>query len=215
MEVWIIGAGIAALITAIVVLSIRAARARREAIRGIASGAGWQFQEEADAPDQLVALPPFDRGYGHKRVNILTGERNGEPSTVFDLHYTTGAGKSRQHHALTVAAVPLPDTLPRFTVFPERLGDRIAAVFGGQDIDFPERPDFSKAYRLRADDESATRRLFTSTIQDYLLANPRLCVACDGRELFVWREYRRVDPPELGDHIDTALGARRLLTRSE
>jgi hypothetical protein len=33
----------------------------------------------------------------------------------------------------------------------------LAAYFGGQDIDFAESPEFSRAYRLRGSDEAAVR----------------------------------------------------------
>ena len=62
---------------------------------------------------------------------------------------------------MSAASGSSDSSLPQFLLTPEGFWARVAAYFGGQDIDFADSPEFSSAYRLRGSDEPAVRALFT------------------------------------------------------
>jgi hypothetical protein len=89
-------------------------------------------------------------------------------------------------------------TLPQFLLTPEGLLARIAAYFGGQDIDFADSPEFSRAYRLRGSDEAAVRSLFTPARRQVFELNRGQHAAGAGGELMWWRDGA-LPPPDAFD----------------
>src|SRR5205807_10613636 len=89
----------------------------------------------------------------------------------------------------------------RSSCTPEGLWARIVAHFGGQDIDFPESPEFSSAYRLRGSDEAAVRALFTAARRQVFELFRGQHAGGAGQELMWWRDGA-LPPP---DQFDTFL----------
>jgi hypothetical protein len=70
-------------------------------------------------------------------------------------------------------------------------------VFGGQDIDFADTPEFSSAYRLRGADEAAIRAFLTPALRQYLALTPARQIAAGGAHLLLWRGGRLPKPDQL------------------
>lgn len=158
---------------------------RRAAVAALATRMGWQFEPQPAMPP-IVGLEPFSGGRSHRTLNRVTSQRTGEPVSTFDFYYITGSGKNSHHHSLTVAEIALPQPIPAFSLRPEHFGHRIAGVFGMQDLDFPDRPAFSKTYLLRGADEYGIRGLFTHDVLDFFEAHPGLGVVTTGNQLYLW-----------------------------
>lgn len=149
-----------------------------------------------DLPEGLRAMPLFGLGRSRKAANVMWSERR--DYVVFEYAYTTGSGKSSTTHHQTLGAFHSPGrSLPAFTAAPEDLGDWFAELFGGQDIDFPGDPVFSKAYRLTGDDEAAVRDFFSVGGTQYLAARPGWTVHAQGDWLLAYRARRRASPKTL------------------
>lgn len=177
-------------------------RARTRALRAAAPGLGLVPSE-----DDLEALPLglrsmslFGVGRGRDASNVLWGERR--DFLIFDYQYTTGSGKNSATYKQTVGAFHIPGrNLPAFTAAPEDLGDWVAEWFGGQDIDFPGDPKFSKEYRLKGSDEAAIRDFFSVGGTQYLAARPGWTVHAQGDWLLAYRARKRIPPKRLKDFL--------------
>ena len=150
-------------IVLVIVFSIRAQRRRKEAMQEFAAQRGLAFDERGQAV-QALDLPEMDlfRRAGRHGIRFaVVGEIEGMSVAIFDYRYTTGSGKNRSTHVQTVVAVGLPEdgstgeaaafeAVPAFTLRREHLFDGIGAWFGYEDVDFPDAPEFSKAFKLLA-----------------------------------------------------------------
>jgi hypothetical protein len=92
---------------------------------------------------------------------------------------------------------------------PEGWFTRLGAVFGMQDIDFVDSPEFSRAYRLRGRDESAIRELFGTEMRRFFEASPQQRVAGGGRFLFWWRDARLPQAEALDEWLEQGDQVRR------
>lgn len=130
---------------------------------------------------------------------VLSGSSAG--TEVALCPYTYQEDKAARSGA--IACFRLPRRLPDFSLAPEGLGDRIASALGGQDVDFPSHPGFSKQYRLRGD-ESALRSLFDPEILSTFERRPGWTVESAAGWLGVHRPRQPVRPDELGGFLAEA-----------
>ncbi len=156
----------------IIILVLHAAKKRRQAMQALALELGYSY--DTDDPflvQRYRFFRLFDRGRSPRSENVLTGTLAGVPVTVCDYQYTTGGGKNSSTHRQTICIVTCPDLeLPNIFVRRELpVFDRLGKWFGGQDINFAEDPDFSKAFVLQGMDEPAVRRFFHYEIRALFL----------------------------------------------
>lgn len=138
---------------------------RRKDLERFALANGMSFDPSASA---VAGLPGgggglFDRGR-HTRKNLIraAGPGGGE-MYFFDYSYTTGSGKNRRTHRFGVAMLAgAPQGLPAFELRPENFLDRLIEMAGFRDIDLPQFPVFSKAYRLTGEDAEGLTRVFSA-----------------------------------------------------
>ncbi len=197
---WIVLGGVGVLAVGGVLLARAAERKRREALEGFCLMRGFRFEAERSAAEVALAAlaEQFRSGHSRKWGYTLTGVLSGRPITAFEYRWVTGGGKSSHRHDLhailwETAGVPLP----AFTLGPENLLTRLAGVFGGQDIDFDDSPEFSGAYRLRGEDEAAIRAFLTPDLRQYLALTPGQQIAAGGPRFLWWRRGRLPKPDQL------------------
>ena len=175
---------------------------RREALRNKAATLGFSFDEEATAlpRDIMDSLPIFSKGHLSNACNLLW-----QPGLfVFDYAYVTGRGKNRQEHKQTIVALLDDIALPEFRLCPEHLGHKLMELFGYQDIDFPETPEFSKKILLRGPDETAMRALFSMEVRMLLQGLPGWTVEGNGRWLAIYKYGGNPKPENLQAYIGEA-----------
>jgi hypothetical protein len=145
-------------------------RVRAEA-RAFAGLNGWTFQENLDGFFAGLKTPPFD-ATEMTYTQVVTGRFGGcecydglfEWCKRIDKdNYISGSHR--------VAAVRLPDELPRLLLVPEGLGARLAKAFGGADIDF-ESSTFNRSWRVLADNPKVA----------YEMLSPRVLARLDEME---------------------------------
>lgn len=202
-SVVIIG-GVLALIGGVAWLGWMQEKKRKEAIQAAALALGFSYSEEGSS--EGLGLPLFERGHGRRVRNALTGQTAGNPVTVMDYQYTIGSGKNSQTHRQTVAIFPeAGGGLPAFELGPENFLHRIGQVFGYQDIDFDEDPEFSKSFLLRGEDETAIRKLFGASVRAACGNFTEWNVQCRNGRVAVFRQNWRPDPAELPSFLANAL----------
>jgi hypothetical protein len=181
-----------------------------------ASQLGWSFA--ASAPLGMIAglehFDLFNSGQGKRITNFMYGEASGIKAAVFDYAYTTGSGRNRQTHYQSVVYLePSYLSLPYFSLRPEGVIYKILTAFGYQDIDFGQRPEFSKQYILRGPDEPAIRRAFNDGLLSFYEAYPGTCTDGGGNQLFVYRGGYRFQPHEIQTYVGLGLKVLNLFPR--
>lgn len=195
---------VTAAVGALAAVSIsRARRLRREytdAMSAEAARLGWGYREEIafDAIPDLTRFELFRRGHGRKLRHLVTTPPGDPRAVLFEYRYTISSGNSTTTYRQTVYyATGDALRLPSFSLRPENFFHRVGTIFGYQDINFEQRPGFSRMFLLRGDDEAAVRALFTDPVAEFFERNPGVCAAGMGRELLFWRPKRVVRPPQL------------------
>ena len=191
-------------------------RERTEQLRAVAGQLTWNFADAA--PMNMIAglehFALFNQGHSKQIKNFMYGEANGVKAAVFDYVYVTGSGKHR--HVLNQSVTDLqPGILrvPYFSLRPEGFFTKIMQAFGYQDIDFGQRPEFSKQYLLRGQDEMHIRQTFNDALLSFFESYSGTCVDGGGNQLFVFRAGHRFSPQEVQSQLALALNILNLLPR--
>lgn len=197
----------------------QAEKARRAAMAEFARHQGFRVVEGQGLADFQASLQRFEllnQGHSQRILNLFQGTRHGCALAVFEYQYRTGSGKNKTTHAQTVVALARKDTaLPRFRLSAENVFHKLISVFGYQDIDFPDDPEFSQAFLLRGKDESAIRQLFSPAVRNEMVSHTGLVVEGDGSTLLVHRTGSRyLAPEEVMPLVETAERIFQLLSRS-
>src|SRR6185369_1361179 len=208
---WVLFIGLAVFL---IIYNKRKERERTQALQQLAATLGWSFA--ADAPLTQIAwldrFTLFSQGRSRQIRNFMYGQAQGVKAAVFDYIYVTGSGKSQQTHYQTVVYLePVNLALPMFSLRPETLFHRMLSAFGYQDIDFGQRPEFSKQYILRGQNELAIRQTFNDRVLSFFEGYAGTCVDAGGNQLFIYRAGQRFEPPEIEGYVGLGLQAMNLL----
>jgi len=137
-------------------------RARAEG-RKFASRSNWTFEEQRSGLFAMLRTPPFDASESSYTA-VVTGMFGGYE--CFDGVYEWSK-RIDSDHSITgkhrVAAVRLPDELPRLMLVPEGLGARLVKAFGGTDMDF-ESSAFNRSWRVLADDPRVASEMLSPRV---------------------------------------------------
>jgi len=191
-------------------------RERTEAMRAVASFLQWNFADVV--PWNMIAnldyFTLFNHGHSKQIKNFMYGEANGVKAAMFDYVYVTGSGKNRTTHFQTVTYLESTNLRsPYFSLRPEGFFTKIMTAFGYQDIDFGQRPEFSKKYLLRGQDEMAIRQTFSDQVLSFFETYQGTSVDAGNNQLFVFRDGYRCQPQEAQNQLALALNILNLLPR--
>ena len=205
------------LVAAVAIYSWQKEKERTRVLQTTAAQLDWSFA--ASAPMNMIPgierFALFDQGQGRQIKNFMYGEASGIKAAVFDYFYVTGSGKNRQTHAQTVVYLEPPYlSIPYFSLRPEGFLYKIFTAFGYQDIDFGQRPEFSKQYILRGQDEPAIRRTFNDGLLSFYETYPGTCTDGGGNQLFIYRGGYRFQPAEIQSYVGLALNVVTMLPRN-
>lgn len=180
---WVLAAGVAAALVALAWWAARFWPRRRLEWEHAAAMLGLTLVDGPPLHERFSHLEYFQRGSQRRTRVLLEGDGWRGRVVLGDHVFTVGSGNSQSQHRHTVCLVSSPRlALADFSLRRESaLFDRVVQLFGGQDIDFEEDPDFSRTYRLRGSDEAAVRALFSAPVRHFLLHNVDRRVAVEGR----------------------------------
>jgi hypothetical protein len=186
---------------------------RREGFQAWAGANG--FAVAGDDQAAASALEPFQlftAGRNPTVKNVLRGQRDVGHVLLCDFHYVTGSGKNQTSHLRTVCVVRTQGRVaPTFQLRRQRaVLDSMGKLFGGQDLDFPDDPAFSKAWVLQGPDEQAVRRFMGFPLRGWLTesAPAELMAETEGERLLV-HLGRALKPAELSELLVIATNLRR------
>jgi hypothetical protein len=154
---------------------------RKVALRALADSLGLEFVESGhDARlSGLQTFQLFSTGSNQTVTNTILGQTDVASIAIFDHRYTVGTGKARKFYQQTVVAMQSSELkLPGFTLRPENLLDKVGAVVGLKDINFPEHAQFSKQFVLKGQDEGAIRKFFDTQLLDFFARQPGIYFEC-------------------------------------
>ena len=191
-------------------------RERTEAMQAVANQLRWSFS--AEAPMNMIAglerFTLFNQGHSKQIKNFMYGEANGVKAAVFDYVYVVGSGKNRTTHYQSVTYLePANLRVPYFSLRPEGFFTKVLTAFGYQDIDFGQRPEFSKQYLLRGQDEMAIRQAFSDQLLAFFETYQGTSMDAGNNQMFVFRANYRCPPQEVQNQLAIALNIVNLLPR--
>lgn len=155
---------------------------QRNAMALKASDLGLHFDGKTDRHtakkylhlDQLHDL----RGSDEYALNVISGDFQGHPVTLFDFHYVTRgvwwwAPTWTIHNYASFVILNLNKHFPELTIGTEGGGlfKMISDAFGGGDIDF-ESHEFSERYEVRSKSKKFAYDFCNAQMIDYLLDRP-------------------------------------------
>lgn len=159
---------------AFVVWQSYAKRKRRDAMRLLAKKLGLRFDESRDhnLPQRHAFLGKLAQGSNRYAFNVMSGDYQGHPVTLFDFHFEThsGSGSKRQthHHYLSFFILSLSADFPELTIEREGIFSKIGQALGYDDIDF-ESHDFSRQYVVRCPEKKFAYDFCNAQMIEYLL----------------------------------------------
>lgn len=200
-------------VAAILIYSWQKEKERTRVLQVIANQLGWSFA--ATAPLNMIAglerFTLFNQGHSKRIKNFMYGEASGIKAAVFDYVYVTGYGKNSQTHYQSIVYLePGYLSIPYFSLQPEGFLQKIFTAFGYQDIDFGQRPEFSRKYILRGQDEQAIRRTFNDRLLAFYESYQGTSTDGGGNQLFVYRGGYRFRPDEIQSYVGLGLNVANL-----
>ena len=100
---------------------------------------------------------------------------------IFDFRYIVGSGSgSRVYKQTVVMAQSELLSIPVFKISPEDMRQKIASLFGYQDINFDDDTNFSKAFKLTGPDIDKIRAFFTAKRRQELLSQRQIILEGNG-----------------------------------
>jgi hypothetical protein len=172
---------------------------RAAALQQVADRIGWSYREQVDfrtIPD-LKRFELFRQGSGQKLRHVLMSPADEIRGVLFEYSYTVSTGKS-SHTVTQTVFYGTCDALdlPSFSLRPEHFFHRVAGILGYQDINFERRPEFSRLFLLRGENEGRIRAVFGDAVLAFFEGHGGCCAAGMGREVLFWRPGKRLDPHE-------------------
>jgi hypothetical protein len=126
--------------------------------------------------------------------------------------------RSQYWKAMTVCVVSAPEMeLPDCLLRPQvPVIDSLGRRFGGQDIDFIEDQEFSKAFVLQGSSEASIRRLFNADLRSWFTDHQDKRLHFEGgRHVFLLYTHKMISPANIRTLITDALGIHRFALLSE
>jgi hypothetical protein len=195
------------LVVAVIAISRQLSARRRESFSAAAVALGLEFRP--DLPEllgELAGMHLLAHGHSHKLVNVMRGARGADSVAIADHRWVTGGGKNRHAHRASLAVLRRPRLrLPAFFLRPQRaVIDDIGRALGGQDINFPDDAEFSRAFVLQGENEAAIRAMFGPSLRQQLRELARE-VRVEGRgETLLVERSRAVAADEATTFLDKA-----------
>jgi len=189
------------------------ANQRKEAWKTAGKKVNFQFFEKDSAEERFPGFKIFTLGRNRNSYNILIGTSGIDDVCIFDYAYTTGSGKASQTHYQTLCIITSKDlSLPHFFIRGESsLFDFLGKLFGNQDINFAEDPEFSKAFIVQGEDELAVRELFNARIRREFFQFEKTSIQIEGRDniiLLNTNEY--INPEHVPSFIQKTIGVKKM-----
>lgn len=183
------------------------ARQRTKALQQLAESMGFQFSPAAGL-EMIRHFPRFQvltAGRSQRISNLLNGSTESTQVMMFDWKYVTGSGKNSHTHHMTIVAIRSAELgLSSFLCRPETVLDWMGLTFDGRDIDFGDRPLFSKKYHLHGNNETRVRQLFDVEVCEFFEQHEGNYAEGQGEWLIYYQADRVITVAKLPDRFKQA-----------
>lgn len=176
MPPWLVPVLFISIFVIIVSLAIVGAAVRRKNIAAELTQVGFAVIPKPTSAEKFeafseVVTPPHWKVANSGIQWLARGTVNGVPVLVFEHQFSTGAGKSRQTHYHTLAAITNMKGLPSLLVRERTLSDKLASLFGKHSIPLGDEV-FDKAFRVESADHDAAANFLVPSLREWLMAQP-------------------------------------------
>lgn len=158
-----------AIIIVLAIIETKKENERRKKIKDYCNMNGLEYSESVTSiPVTAINFSLLkEKGHSNDWIVGMSGKRQEINFYLFEHEYVTGHGKNSTTHYETICVINKPDLdLPQFFVRDENMIlDSLGKLFGGQDINFTEDPEFSKMFVLQGIQESSVRYFFSSKVR--------------------------------------------------
>jgi hypothetical protein len=191
-------------------------RKRVVALKAWVRGKGRRFvADRRESPDWRWDL--FHKGHSRfaQALAIVdlpgaTPGLDGASVMVFEYHYAISAGVGRdrrtQHYWHTCAVLDLAFDPGNVSFMAEGVGDKLAALLGVDDIDF-EDAEFSRRFKVQADEKKHAWDLLDGALMTWLKAHPGVQFESRGRQaLLVLESTGKATPRRFEQLVDWSRG---------
>jgi hypothetical protein len=180
-------------------------RARQAQIRALTEWAhrhGCQYRNIKDrsVDDRYPEFGCFHQGSSRYASDPISGEWNGRQVELGTYHYTTGSGKNRTTHSFTYFVLRGDVPLQPLTIRPENVLDKMAGVFGFDDIDF-ESAEFSKRFFVKAKNRKWAYDVLHARAMEHLLDHRRSVIEFSGYDAMIHMSERTLKLDEFEGSI--------------
>jgi hypothetical protein len=157
-------------------------------------------------------------GGAHKQscINIMTGELDSNPVTLFDYYYVTDsyrvwwwAPSWEKHCYLSFIIVTMNSNFPELTIAKEGFFSKISQAIGFDDIDF-ESHAFSQRYKVKSKDKKFAYDFCNARMIDYLLDQPTMTIEVEKHALALSFD-NQFDVAETDVHLSHVVKIRSLM----
>ena len=182
---------------------------KSRSVESVADALGLAFAWRAPCDLEKTGLELFTKGAEPTVTNQISGlSVSGAAATFFDYQFYAYQAGKRYKYLLTAALFEFKEPrFPAFTLRPEHIFDKLAGVFGWEDIDIPGAEEFSGKYHLSGKDAEAVKAFWTSSRTSGFKL-PRRCTAeAGGRWLVFYRFAVSVDAKSYPAFIEEAKAA--------
>jgi hypothetical protein len=166
-------------------------RHREQRLREFALAQGWSLHADIEEAffDRYPAFSCLPHGSGRYAYHIVEGCQKGRAFWAFDFRYETcdSEGDTVHHYGSAVivdAGVPLKPLL----IGRERIDDKIAALFGKDDIDFQEAPGFSREFHVSSPERRWASEVLHEETRRFLSSAPRFTIEFRERHVLACRD---------------------------
>lgn len=195
------------IVAAIIAIGVYFERKREKALKEFALKSGFTILQgvNAPAPLQFEGFSLFSQGRNRTIKTALRRDNGAKEITIFDYSYTVGSGKNKSTYTQTVFVINCKElALPAFAIRPESVFNKIGQLFGYQDIDFAENPEFSRKYLVRSEEELALRKMFIPRVLSFFTMQKNMCAEGRGNTLITYTFRGRAKPQAFHNEIRRA-----------
>lgn len=207
--------GIVTLVVGLAALWWWLEKKRTEDMQAYAEARGYAFEgEDHSLRGELMRFKLFTLGHSAQVKNAMRGVKELGAVHICDYQYTTGSGKHKTTHDQTIAVLHTPGRrAPHFFVRRQsRFFDALGRLFGGQDINFDDDPEFSSAFVLQTSgDEQQLRHFMSPALREALtrLKHTNLVLEVTGDAMLLHRGKRLGSGEDLDALYADAVNIRR------
>ncbi len=164
---------------------------RRKLLESWAARRKFNFQsaKDSDFRQRFPTLKILHRGHSRFARNIITGQVRDRELITCDYQYTTGHGKNRRVHNMSMIMIKSDYPLIPLFIRPEHIFDKVGEFVGLDDIDF-ESAEFSRTFYVKSSDKRWAYDVIHARMMEFLLAQPRFHIQMDLEHLVVYRTRR-------------------------